>query len=138
MAAPGGFNDQRVTATMQFPAPTAAGAEFIGVFLRCIQFDVTTNYYFVGLFHGTAVIVKIVAGVSTTIATVAFALAQGVSVTITASAVGSLLTGKFVASGGSPATVTITATDTNHTRGFTGFTSIASAIWVSALKSEQL
>lgn len=134
---PGGFNRQRITATMQFPAPTAAGAEFLGVMLHCVQLDTTSNYYFVCLFQGTARIVTVINGVFTTVANTPFAVAQGQSFTITADIIKSLITAKFDA-GGAPATVNISATDANLTRGFTAFSSISSAIWVSAFKSEQI
>jgi hypothetical protein len=133
----GGFNDQRVTATMQFPSPTVAGAEHIGVLLRCVQLSVSPNYYWIGISSGFARIKRMLNGVFTDLATVAYAVAQGVSLTITAAVVDSNISAKFVASSG-PADVVLYATDTSFTRGFTGATSVASGIWVSAIKVEQL
>lgn len=133
----GGFNDQRITATMQFPAPTVAGAEHIGVIGRCVQLDVTQNYYWIGISAGSARIKRMLNGVFSDLATTAYAVAQGVNVTITASIVGSNISAKFVADSG-PADEVLYATDLNFTRGFTGAASVLSGIWVSAIKVEQL
>ncbi len=132
-----GFNNQRVTATMQFPSPTTAGNEHIGVLFRTARLDTTQDYYWAGISAGFARIKKSVAGVLTDLATVAYSVAQGVSLTITASVNGSDISAKFVAASG-PGDQVLYATDSTFTRGFTGAVSINSGIWVSSIKVEQL
>lgn len=133
----GGFNNQKITGTVRYAAPTAVGSEFIGLMLRCVQLDGTSNYYWAGLYHGTCILLRVLDGVFTVLKTNPFVTGRDQDVNITFSAVDTTLTATFDA-GGSPATVTQTITDANLQGGFTGSTSINSAIWTSHIKVEQL
>lgn len=134
----GSFDDQRITATMKFVAPTTAGSEEIGVMLRVISLDSPdTTYYYARVVGGQARITKVIDTVFTNLASGAFALPQNTNVTITFSVVGSQLSASFVASGVS--TVNLSATDTDITgRGIAAIRSLTSTFRCSTFTVEQL
>jgi len=135
----GGFSDQRITAVLNFPSPTSAGSEDIGVMVRVLSVDSPdANYYFAHVDAGVAKITRVADGTFTTLSSLSFSLAQGTNVTITFSAVGDLLKATFDA-GGSPATINLSATDSQiPARGCMGFRSLTSAVWCRSLTWEQL
>lgn len=137
--AAGGFPNQRITATLNYPAPTTAGNEEIGVLLRCHTVDGTDDDYYLARVNGQqAQITKVVGGSFTTMSQTAFALPQGQNVTITFEAVGDQLKATFDA-GGSPATVNLSTTDSEvPRRGLMGFKSSGSTIWCRSISWEQL
>jgi hypothetical protein len=135
----GGYDDQKITAVLNFPSPTTAGSEDIGVILRCLTFDSTDDtYYYARVDGGIAKITRVLDNSWVTLTSQAFALAQGTNVTITFSAVGDALNATFDA-GGSPATVNLSTTDSNIPGGgVMGFRSNASTVWCRDLIWEQL
>lgn len=135
----GGYPNQKVTAVLNFPSPTTAGIEDIGVLLRVLSFDSpNASYYYARVDGGTAKITRVLNGSFTTLTSQAFALAQGDNVTITFTAVGDLLSATFDA-GGSPTTVNLATTDNQVARrGIMGFRSLSSAVWCRSLAWEQL
>jgi hypothetical protein len=135
----GGFLDQEVIAKVKYASPTTAGAEEIGALVNVLSFDSPdANYYYARVDGGTAKITKVVDGTFTTLTSSAFALAQDDIVTITFSRVGNLLTADFE-SGGTPATVNLSTTDSSLVAGgVMGFRSLSSAIWCSELSWRQV
>lgn len=135
----GGFQDQKITAVMNYPSATTAGNEDIGVMLRTITTEgADASYYYARVDGGFAKITKVLDGTFSTLTSQAFALGQGENVTITFSAVGNVLSATFDA-GGSPATVELSALDDSiPTGGVLGFRSLSSAVWCRSLAWEQL
>jgi hypothetical protein len=135
----GGFDDQQITAVLKFVAPTTAGSEEIGVMLRVIALDSTDDsYYYARVDGGLAKLTKVVNEIFTTLSQNSFALAQDQLVTITFSVVGSRLSATFDA-GGSPATVTLSATDTDiPSGGLIGIRSLSSTVYCRSFTAEQL
>ena len=124
---------------LNFPAPTTAGNEDIGLLLRFMTNDSPdATYYYARVNGGVAKITKVVSGAFTTLSSQAFALPQGTNVTITFSAVGDLLSATFDA-GGAPPTVNLSAVDSDiPQRGIMGFRSLTSAVWCRSLAWDQL
>lgn len=136
----GGFNDQRATAVMRYTPPTAIGGEDIGVMLRLRSFDSPAiDYYYARCNAGLAKISRISSGTFTTLSSTPFALSQSQDVTITFSVVGSVLSASFSATGGSPATVNLTAVDTIIPGGgLIAIRSQTSSIFCKSITIEQL
>lgn len=135
----GGFPNQKIVVVMNYPAPTTAGNEDIGALLRILSFDSpNASYYYARVDAGFAKITRVLNGSFTTLTQQAFALAQGVDVTITFTAVGDLLTAIFDA-GGAPATVNLSVSDNQVARrGVMGFRSSSSAVWFRSAAWDQL
>lgn len=135
----GGYPDQRIQAVMNYPAPTVAGFEEIGVVARLLSFDSPdASYYYARVDAGVAKITRVLNGTFSTLTSSAFALAQGVNVTITLTCVGDLISATFDA-GGTPATVNLSVTDSAVAqRGVLGFRSSNSAMWCRSLEWSQL
>jgi len=136
----GGFDDQRITATIKYTSATTEGTENMGVMVRYQAIDSNDDTYYVArLATGFAQIVRVVDTSFTAVASQAFALAQNVWVTITFSVVGSTLTARFEADGGSPSTITLTATDSQIPRaGMMGLVSFSRSMYCRDFVIEQL
>lgn len=138
----GGFDDQRVTATMRYVSPTAQGSENFGVILRvqCIESGDTANtdYYIARCQTGNARISRVIGNSFTNLTSSAFVLPQNTNVTITFSVQGSALSASFDA-GGSPATVNLSAVDTQITGGgLMGFRTTSQTGYCSLYTAEEL
>lgn len=138
----GGFNDQKITATMKYVSPTATSASEIGVIARCNTLDnigTSESYYYARIDNDVAKLTKVVAGVFTTITSAAWPLAQNVLATVSLSCVGSTITATFESSANPGVITTLTATDTSiPSGGLMGFRSLSSSIWVRSFTAEQL
>ena len=101
---------------------TAQGSENFGAVLRVHAIDATyASYYYARCNTGFARITYVNGASFSNLTSSAFVLPQNTNVTITFSVVGSALAATFNA-GGSPATVTLSATDTSiTTAGLMGF-----------------
>lgn len=138
----GGFNDQKVTATMRYVSPTAQGSENFGVILRvqCVETGDTANtdYYYARCQAGNARISRVVGNTFTNLTSQVFVLPQNTNVTITFSIQGSALSATFDA-GGSPATVNLSAVDTQITGGgLMGFRTTSQTGYCSSYTAEEL
>ncbi len=138
----GGFDDQKITATMRYVSPTAQGSENFGVILRvqCIESGDTANtdYYYARCQAGNARITRVVANTFTNLTSQAFVLAQNTNVIITFSVQGSALSATFDA-GGSPSTVSLSAVDTQITGGgLMGFRTTSQTGYCSLYTAEEL
>lgn len=138
----GGFDDQRISATMRYVSPTAQGSENFGVVLRmqCIETSDTTNtdYYYARCQAGNARITRVVGNSFTNLTSQAFVLPQDTDVIITFSVQGSALSATFDA-GGSPGTVTLSAVDVQiSTGGMMGFRTTAQTGYCSLFTAEEL
>lgn len=140
LVANGGFTDQQCIATMQYPSPTTAGTEDLGVTMNVLNTQTgIENYYYIRQKNQVANITKVIAGTFTSLTSAAFTVAQGISFTITASIVGTTLTANFTAVSG-PAPVNLSIADSSLTRGGScgGFRSLSKAVWCSAIQANQL
>jgi hypothetical protein len=142
MTTMGGFSDQSISAVMRYVSPTAQGAENFGVILRvkCVETGDTasTDYYYARCQAGVARITRVVANVFTTLSSQAFVLPQSTDVTITFSVVGSALSATFDA-GGSPATVSLSSTDTQISGGgLLGFRSTSQTVFCKSFTAQEL
>lgn len=136
----GGFSDQKITAIMRYAGPTTAGTEDFGVICRVQGLEDTnsTNYYYARCSAGSAKLTKVISGSFTNLSTSAFALPVDTDVTITLQAVGSSISATFSA-GGSPADVTLSATDsTVPSGGQLGFRTFGSTGYCKFFTAEQL
>lgn len=135
----GGFADVRVTGVMKYISPTTSGSEELGLIARVQQLDNTNQYYYARLQAGFARITKTVASVNTNLSSSAYVLAQNTLVTITLTVVGTQITAKFSATGGSPSDLTLSATDNAITGvGSSGARCTSSAWYVRSMRTEQL
>lgn len=135
----GGFNDQRMTAVMRFVSPTVAASCSLGAFIRCQTLDTNPSYYWARVDGGVARITKVLSGTFSTLSSNTFALPQNEDVTITFSAVGTVLSASFVSASGSAATVNLVATDSSIAgTGLMGFRSLVSSIYCTSFTAEQL
>ena len=140
LAHAGGFDDQRVTATMKYVAPSTALDHEMGVMARFQTLDENADedYYYARVVDGEARITKVIAGSFTTLSQGAFPLPVDTDVTITFSVVGNALTAEFNA-GGAPETVNLAVVDTDITQGgLCGFRTRTSAGYFSQITVEQL
>lgn len=136
----GGFNDQKVTADVKWVSPTTAGNEEIGVIVRFKTFhSPNADYYYARVDGGIAKLTKVVAGTFTTLSQTTYALGIDVVCRITLSVMGSLLTATFAATGGTPADIQLSSSDTSiPSGGLVGVRSLTSSIWCSYIKGEEL
>ena len=110
----GGFDDQYITAYLQFVPPTAIGAEEIGVMCRVQSVDSpSVHYYYARASLGIAKLTKVVSGSFTNLSTTTFSLSQSQLVSITLQTVGNQISASFIPIGGSPTAVWLTATDSS-------------------------
>lgn len=136
----GGFNDQRITATMKWVPPTASPNEEFGVVARFQSAETTPTqtYYYARCDGGTAKLTKVVGGTFTNLSTGAFALSQNANVTISLTCVGNAISASFNA-GGSPATVNLSATDSSITTGgLMGFRTLSTSGYCANFVAEQV
>lgn len=138
----GGFNDQRVTATMRYIAPTTAGSEHIGVLARCQTLSgggSDSTYYLARVQAGVARLTRVNGGVFTNLSSSAFALAQGINVTIILTCAGSAISARFTAAGGTPTTVNLSGTDSSiASGGLMGFRTTTCTGYCSTITVEEL
>lgn len=105
----GGFNDQKITASMKFISPTAAGSENIGVICRFYTNQTGYATYYLARQHkGVFRLQKVVDGTFTTLSSNSFTLAQNTWATFTLQAVGSALS---VSIDDGTSSLSLTATD---------------------------
>ncbi len=88
----GGFNDQKITASMKFITPTTAGNENLGVMCRFYtnQSGYAT-YYYARQHKGVFRLQKVVDGTFTTLSSASYTLAQNTWATIVLQTVGSAI-----------------------------------------------
>ncbi len=137
----GGFNDQSITATMRYRAPTVAGAEDFGVVCRFQSSEdvASTTYYYARCTAGFAKITKVIGGTFTNLSSSAFAVAADVDVTIVLTAVGNALTATFSATGGTPVNVVLSAVDSSiPSGGLMGFRTLSKTGYCSSFVAAQL
>lgn len=88
----GGFNDQKITASMKFITPTTAGNENIGVMARFYTNQTGAATYYLARQHkGVFKLQKVVNGTFTTLASNSYTLAINTWATFTLSVVGTAL-----------------------------------------------
>jgi hypothetical protein len=139
----GGFDAQKITATLNFPSPTTAGTENLGVFAGALRIGTgTENYLYACADAGTARIQTIIAGVTTTLTSTPWSVAQAVSMTISLQRVGTLLTANFSAASG-PAPVQLQTNLSGgglalQSGGIMGARSLSKAIWCTDLVGQQV
>ena len=138
----GGFDAQKVTATINFPSPTTAGTEALGVFLGALRIGTgTENYLLAWATAGIAKISTVIAGTFATLSSTAWSVAQAVDMTITFQRVGLLLAATFHAASG-PSDVNLSAALPSDSPllsgGIMGARSVSKAIWCKSLKGEQI
>lgn len=139
----GGFDAQRCTCILQFPSPTTAGTEDLGVLIGVINSGKAgqESYINAAVVAGAAKIRSEVNGTLTTLSTTAWSVAQGVLMTIVCQRVGRVITATFTAASG-PAPVQLTTTlasnSTLLTGGLMGFRSSSKAVWCSSMVGEQI
>lgn len=134
----GGFDDQKIVATMKYTSPTSAGDEDLGVMLRFQTMGGTDDtFYYFRVDGQTAKITPVVDNAwGEPLASDTFELPQGTEVTITAQCVGSAISATFEASGVS--TVNLAAVDTSiPSGGIMGARSASSTMVISAVSAEQ-
>jgi len=139
----GGFDAQLMTATLNFPSPTTAGTENLGVFIGALRIGTgTENYLYACADAGTARIQTIVAGTTTTLTSTPWSVAQAVAMTISFQRVGTLLTANFsAASGPAPVQLQTNLSGTGLTLqhgGVMGARSLAKAIWCTNFDGQQI
>lgn len=135
----GGFDDQRVKATAAFKAPTASGAEELGVIARVQTFEGTADedYYYARIYQGEARLSKVVGGSTTTMSNAVFAVPQGEDVEIELICVGSAITANFTSA--TAGTLQLQAVDTDiPSGGLVGFRTRNSTGDFSAIEAEQI
>lgn len=137
----GGFDDQRITASMKYVSPTSQASSQLGVVARVQSFEQASdqNYYWARVQAGVARLSKAIGGSFTNLASQAWALPQGQYATITLSCVGNQITATFHDESNTLADVTLNATDSAiPTGGLMGFRSLSSSIAVKSFLAEQL
>lgn len=103
----GGFADQKVTAVVK--TSTAAASAQFGVFVRMLTSKTSpanNTYYFLRFQTGTLRITKVVDGVFTNLASVAYTMTPGTEYTMTLQIVGNALTGTMDDLAGNSQTLT--------------------------------
>lgn len=139
----GGFDAQKCTCILQFPSPTTAGTEDLGVLLGVINSGKAgqESYIEARVSTGNARIATMVGGTLVNQSSTAWSVAQGVLMTISVQRIGSLVTANFHAASG-PGDVQLTYTlpggSTLVTGGVMGFRSSSKAVWCSSIIGEQL
>lgn len=133
----GGFADQEVVAVCRYTSTTTVGSEDFGILLRFLtNHSPNATYYYFRVDGQQAKITKVVDGTFTTLTQVSFALPQDTDVTITASAVGGVVTARFVAGA---LDETLTAADSSiAAAGLVGFRTQSSTGYLKSLDLEQV
>lgn len=140
----GGFDAQRCTCVLNFPSPTTAGTEDLGVIIGLRNYKSTfENYLYARVHAGTAGIAADVNGTLTTLTSTPWSVAQGVNITIMIQRVGLLVTTSFTAASGpspvTPSTILTGATATAlASGGLMGFRSLSKAVWCRSMLGEQV
>lgn len=134
----GGFNDQRISASLKFESANTAGVdEDIGVMLRCSTFEGSDDdYYYARVDQGDAELMRINGGSFTTMVSEPFSLAQGDWVGIDFTVIGNVLSASF-----SDGTTHLTISTTDSTiqeGGLPGLRSVGSSIFCRAFTVEEL
>jgi len=136
----GGFRDQYASARLKFISPTVTGSEDIGICIRILTMDAPdAAYYYARADGGIAKLTRVSSGSFTNLSQSAFALAENQWCRITLQAVGNVLSASFVADGGTPAAVNLTAVDSRiPTGGSMCFRSMSSTVFCESFTGSQL
>lgn len=124
---------------LQYPSPTTAGTEDLGVPARVTNMKTgQENYYYFRQHNQVASIGKVIAGAAiVTLTSGAFAVPQGQLFTIDLTCNGPNLSATFTSSGVTTRNLAIADTDIPGA-GLFGFRSLSKAVWCSLMQFNQL
>ncbi|MBK9073278.1 MAG: hypothetical protein IPL79_20095 [Myxococcales bacterium] len=136
----GGFNNQKMTATLRFGNFTTQANSDIEVYCRIQGLDATDTCYVARMDNDVARISKMIAGSYTNITSTAMACAVDQDIIISLQVIGSALTATFENITANPGVViTLTGTDTTITSGgLMGFGSLSSSVWCKNFTAEEV
>lgn len=144
----GGWENQRVVGTLQYPSPTASGSQDLGVMLRAMAWDTPPGItgYWCRSVAGMLRWSKVVNGVASTLTQKAWAPLQGQLFTMDASAVtqpnGDVRLDCSVTGGPGPDSLgwvdTAASSPIVGTGGLMGVRSLVQAMWLSDINVYQL
>ena len=133
----GGFNDQKITATMKYVDPTTDAGSDLGVMLRVISADSpNTAYYYIRYDGGQARITKVLESGFQNLTSSPFTVTKNTVFTIEAQVVGTALSATFTSG---TSVVNLSTIDSNiASGGVMGLRSFSSTGWFRNFTVEEL